>query len=106
MYSARSPDSARSDSARSEEIPVPASVAVLKGVDRDDSGSASGIYQAMQQIGGSVGLAILVSIAVGHGQSAALEGAAGFAALAFVLTAVALFGQAAHRREVGVSAGG
>ena len=46
---------------------VPMGATILKGVDRDDSGSASGMYQAMQQIGGSVGLAILVSIAVGHG---------------------------------------
>jgi EmrB/QacA subfamily drug resistance transporter len=76
---------------------VPMGATILKGVDRDDSGSASGIYQAMQQVGGSVGLAILVSIAAGHGQSAALEGAAGFAVLAFVLTAVALSGRAAHR---------
>jgi len=36
-----------------------------------------------------VGLAVPVSIAAGHGQSAALEGAAGFAVLAFVLTALA-----------------
>ena len=76
---------------------VPMGATILKGVDRDDSGSASGMYQAMQQIGGSVGLAILVSIAVGHGQSAALEGAAGFGVLAFVVTALALSGRAAHR---------
>ena len=75
---------------------VPMGATILKGVDRDDSGSASGIYPAMQQVGGSVGLAILVSIAAGHGQSAALEGAAGFAVLAFVLTALALSDRAAH----------
>jgi Major Facilitator Superfamily len=75
---------------------VPMGATILKGVDRDDTGSASGMYQAMQQTGGSAGLAILVSIAAGHGQSAALEGAAGFAVLAFVLTAAAPSGQAAH----------
>jgi hypothetical protein len=56
-----------------------------------------GRTQAMQQIGESVGLAILVSIAAGHGQSGALEGAAGFAVVAFALTAAALSGRAAHR---------
>lgn len=72
---------------------LPMSSTILSGVDRDDSGSASGIYQAMQQIGGSVGLAILVSIRVGHTQATALETAAVFAALAFVLTVAATTGR-------------
>jgi EmrB/QacA subfamily drug resistance transporter len=71
---------------------VPMSATILRGVDRDDTGSASGMYQAMQQIGGAVGLAVLVSIATSDGQSAALAGAAGFAVLAFVLAAVATAG--------------
>ncbi len=69
---------------------VPMSATILRGVDRSDTGAASGIYQAMQQIGGSVGLAVLVTVAASHGQSAALEGAAGFAALAVVLAAAAI----------------
>jgi EmrB/QacA subfamily drug resistance transporter len=68
---------------------VPMSATILQGVDRGDTGAASGTYQAMQQIGGSVGLAILVTVAASHGQAAALEGAAGFAALAVVLAALA-----------------
>lgn len=74
---------------------VPMSATILRGVDRGDTGAASGIYQAMQQIGGSVGLAVLVTVAASHGQSAALEGAAGFAALAVILAAVAITRRAA-----------
>ncbi|HET7014177.1 MAG TPA: MFS transporter [Streptosporangiaceae bacterium] len=68
---------------------VPMSATILSGVDRSETGAASGLYQAMQQIGGSVGLAVLVTVAASHGRPAALEGAAGFAALAVVLAAVA-----------------
>ncbi|HEY1570426.1 MAG TPA: MFS transporter [Pseudonocardiaceae bacterium] len=78
---------------------LPMSSTILSGVARHDSGSASGIYQAMQQIGGSVGLAVLVSIRAGHSQATALESAAVFAVLAFVLTVVATTGQAGQRRE-------
>jgi MFS family permease len=40
---------------------VPLSLAVLDGVGPDDSGAASGAMQALQQAGGAVGLAVLVS---------------------------------------------
>jgi predicted MFS family arabinose efflux permease len=62
---------------------------ILAGVDRDHSGSASGIYQAMQQIGGALGVAIMVSIASGHGRTASLEAGAIFGALAFALSVAA-----------------
>ena len=81
---------------------VPMSATILRGVDRDESGAASGVYQTMQQVGGSVGLAILVTVAASHGQPAALEGAAGFAALAVVLAALATIG----RRRAGSPAAG
>lgn len=68
---------------------LPLSATILTGVARDDSGSASGMLQAMQQIGGSVGLAVLVSVAAGHGQGAALAVAATFTAVALVLAVVA-----------------
>jgi EmrB/QacA subfamily drug resistance transporter len=77
---------------------LPMSSTILSGVDRDDQGSASGIYQAMQQIGGSVGLAVLVSIRVGHSQATALETAAVFAAVAFVLTWAATAGLKQRRQ--------
>lgn len=68
---------------------LPLSATILTGVARDDSGSASGMLQAMQQIGGSVGLAVLVSVAAGHGQGSALAVAASFTAVALVLAVVA-----------------
>jgi predicted MFS family arabinose efflux permease len=41
---------------------LPLSVIVLSGVTRDDSGIASGALQTMQQVGASLGVAILVTI--------------------------------------------
>jgi EmrB/QacA subfamily drug resistance transporter len=40
---------------------TPLSLLILTGVQREDSGSASGLLQTMQQIGGSLGIAILVT---------------------------------------------
>jgi hypothetical protein len=39
----------------------PMSITILSSVERDDAGSASGLLQTMQQVGGSLGLAILVT---------------------------------------------
>jgi hypothetical protein len=57
------------------------------------------MYQAMQQIGGALGLAILVSIAGGHDHAtikvlpaSALEAGAALVALAFILINVAFTG--------------
>ena len=41
---------------------MPLNVTILAGVRREDSGAASGLLQTMQQVGGSLGLAILVTI--------------------------------------------
>lgn len=80
---------------------LPLSATILTGVARDDSGSASGMLQAMQQIGGSVGLAVLVSVAAGRGQAAALATAATFTAVALVLAVAAT----TRRAPVAVAAG-
>lgn len=40
---------------------TPLSLLILTGVNREDSGSASGLLQTMQQVGGSLGIAILVT---------------------------------------------
>lgn len=40
---------------------TPLSVIILNGVDSADAGSASGLLQTMQQVGGSLGVAILVT---------------------------------------------
>jgi EmrB/QacA subfamily drug resistance transporter len=82
---------------------LPMSATILGGVSGNDYGSASGMYQAMQQIGGALGLAILVSIAGGHGQAtikvlpkSALEAGAALVILAFILTTVAFTGRGRH----------
>jgi predicted MFS family arabinose efflux permease len=68
---------------------VPLTMASLAGVRPEDSGAASSMVNVMQQVGGSLGLAILVTAAGG-----ALTGAAGQAAVvhgmsrAFTLAAV------------------
>jgi MFS family permease len=79
---------------------LPMSSTILSGVSGDDYGSASGMYQAMQQIGGALGLAILVSIAGGHGHAtikvlpaSALQAGAALVILAFILTTVAFTGR-------------
>jgi hypothetical protein len=41
---------------------LPLNVVILSGVQRQDSGAASGALQTMQQVGGSLGLAILVTV--------------------------------------------
>jgi hypothetical protein len=40
---------------------TPLSVTILTGVRREDSGAASGLLQTMQQVGGTLGIAILVT---------------------------------------------
>jgi EmrB/QacA subfamily drug resistance transporter len=89
---------------------LPMSSTILSGVSDDDYGSASGMYQAMQQIGGAVGLAILVSIGGGHGHAtikvlpaSALEAGAALVALAFILTAVAFAGRNARHGQRGTN---
>ncbi|PZS25175.1 MAG: MFS transporter [Pseudonocardiales bacterium] len=41
---------------------VPLTTAALDGVDPDDAGAASGLVNVMQQVGGSLGLAVLVTV--------------------------------------------
>ncbi|GAA4627982.1 MFS transporter [Actinoallomurus vinaceus] len=49
---------------------LPVTVTILSGVRREDSGAASGTLQTMQQVGGALGMAVLVSVygtALRHG---------------------------------------
>ena len=41
---------------------MPLTMTILAGVQRHDTGAASGLLQTMQQVGGSVGVAILVTV--------------------------------------------
>lgn len=75
---------------------MPVTVIVLGGVEPEHAGSASGLLQTTQQLGGAVGVAVIVSVyAAGAvpgelvpGLSAAFLTSATFAALALLATAV------------------
>lgn len=73
---------------------MPLTVAILSGVEPEHAGSASGVVQMAQQIGGAVGLAVLVTVyasrdVVGQvvpGMSESFYTAAGMFALAIAIT--------------------
>jgi len=74
---------------------VPLTMASLSGVRPEDSGAASSMVNVMQQVGGSLGLAVLVTAAgsaVGHaaGQAAVVHGMSRAFTLAAVLDVLAL----------------
>ena len=52
---------------------VPMTLTAVHGVDHQDSGVGSGVLNAMQQIGGALGLAILSTVAVGATNDKAAE---------------------------------
>lgn len=79
---------------------VSLTTAALTDVEPADAGAASGLVNVTQQLGAAVGLAVLVTVfdaaggtstaATVHGMDTAFEAAAGFAALALGLVAVAV----------------
>jgi EmrB/QacA subfamily drug resistance transporter len=74
---------------------VPLTMASLSGVAPEDSGAASSMVNVMQQVGGSLGLAVLVTAAggaLGHaaGQAAVVHGMSRAFTLAAVLDVLAL----------------
>ncbi|MGW5863473.1 MFS transporter [Streptomyces sp. NPDC055239] len=66
--------------------------AALSDVTEDDAGTASGVQRSVDQLGGSLGLAVLVGAAVGGGsaQGADYRAAFGWAALGVLVTAVGM----------------
>ena len=76
---------------------VPLTTAALHGVDARDAGAASGLVNVMQQMGGSVGLAILVTVfgAASRHASQGSDGSAGAAQHAFIVGADHAFWMAA-----------
>ena len=88
---------------------VPVTIVALTKVAREDSGAASGLLNAMQQVGGSVGLAVLVNVfaqamdsnrgkpptqAFADSISSSFRMAALLAAIAFVITLVMIHSKA------------
>lgn len=75
---------------------TPGSIIVLKGVEDQDAGIASGVLQISQQIGGAIGIAAIVSIYTANlkphdfssGLSSAFLAAAGISALAAIITII------------------
>lgn len=97
---------------------VPVTIGAVSGIDRDDSGMASGLINAAQQVGGALGVAILATLANGKtddvmaaagGDPAALPGAlnegfqlaflvgSGFAFLALLTTALLIKSEDSRR---------
>jgi EmrB/QacA subfamily drug resistance transporter len=56
---------------------VPLTTAALEGVDPQDAGAASGLVNVMQQVGGALGLAVLVTVFGSASKSAAADLPAG-----------------------------
>jgi EmrB/QacA subfamily drug resistance transporter len=77
---------------------LPLTLTILSGVRREDSGAASGLLQTTQQVGGALGMAVLVSVfgtagrhgGAVHGIDAAFEVAAVFALVALAVAATVI----------------
>jgi len=91
---------------------MPVTVIVLSGVAPEHAGSVSGLLQTTQQLGGAVGVAVIVSVyAAGAvpgqlvpGLQAAFLTSATFSAVAFVVSALVLR-RAASPRPMEADAG-
>lgn len=77
------------------------SMRIINGAPAEDAGAASGLLQAMQQIGGSLGLAVLVTVHASAGLAATFLTAAAFSVLALLIVTVLRPRQAAPEPENG-----
>jgi EmrB/QacA subfamily drug resistance transporter len=76
---------------------VPATIVAMQGIERSQSGVASGLLNTSRLVGGALGLAVLSTIAAGHTGAATSSGAAltnGFGLAYQVGTVLALVGAA------------
>jgi EmrB/QacA subfamily drug resistance transporter len=79
---------------------TPITATVTTGVARTDAGAASGLMNTAKQIGGAIGLAVLVAIASGPtGAAHDLAYDTAFVAMALVLVAIAVGAWVLPRRE-------
>jgi EmrB/QacA subfamily drug resistance transporter len=72
---------------------LPLTLTILSGVRREDSGAASGMLQTTQQVGGSLGMAVLVSVfgtAIRHGGAVHATAVAFEVATVFTVVALAV----------------
>lgn len=77
---------------------LPLTLTILSGVRREDSGAASGMLQTTQQVGGALGMAVLVSVfgtasrhgGAFHGVDVAFEAAAVFTVVALAVAAAVI----------------
>lgn len=97
---------------------VPVTIGAVMGVSDDDSGLASGLINTSQQVGGALGLAILVAVANGTTGDAVQDPAAltagfqdaflvgaGFSALGFLLSALLISGRDSRAHAEAARAG-
>lgn len=85
---------------------TPLTVTILAGVRREDAGAASGMLQTAQQVGGALGMAVLVSVfgtasrhgGLTHGVNAAFTVGTVFALIALLVTATLIRPKAAPAR--------
>ena len=82
---------------------VPLTMVAVSGVEPEEAGSASGLLNVMQQVGGSLGLAILTTAFATAQRHAAAHGATGNAKLAHgistALQVSVVFGVGGHARQ-------
>jgi EmrB/QacA subfamily drug resistance transporter len=87
---------------------MPTTVAILDGVEPEHAGAASGLLQTMQQLGGAVGLAVIVSVyasgavpgEIVPGAEAAFLASMAFAVVAFLIAVIVM--RAPRRAEAPV----
>ena len=77
----------------------------MSGATEADAGVVSGVFNTSQQVGGSLGVAVLTTLAAGHSYQVAWEAAAGMAAASIIVALVALRSGRPSAAEAGAADG-